>query len=85
MLQELFDLDNSSYGTIKGRKSLCMQIFDFALKRELVEKNYGTLIDINKKNEKVIKRKIFTSALGRTTVAISRPSIMTLFSFAISC
>lgn len=61
MLQELFDLDNSSYGTIKGRKSLCMQIFDFALKRELVEKNYGTLIDINKKNEKVIKRKIFTS------------------------
>ena len=61
MLQELFDLDNSSYGTINGRKSLCIQIFDFALKRELVEKNYGMLIDINKKNEKVIKRKIFTS------------------------
>lgn len=60
MLQEIFDNDNTSYGTLKMKKSLCMQIFDFALKRELVEKNYGVLIDINKKNEKVVQRKIFT-------------------------
>lgn len=60
MLQEIFDNDNTSYGTLKMKKSLCMQIFNFALKRELVDKNYGALIDINKKNEKVVKRKIFT-------------------------
>ncbi len=62
ILQQLFDSNKSySYGTLSLKKSLCIQIFDFALKRELVEKNYGILIDINKKNEKVIQRKIFTS------------------------
>lgn len=61
-LQQLFDTEKiSAYGTLKLKKSVCIQVFDFALKRELVEKNYGKLIEINKKNEKVIQRKPFTA------------------------
>lgn len=61
-LQNLFDSNKTySYGTLNLKKSLCIQIFDYALKRELVEKNYGELIEINKKNEKIVIRKIFTN------------------------
>lgn len=60
-LQDLFDADETSYATNRQKKSLCTQIYTFALKRELVEKNYAELIDINKRNEKVVKRMIFSN------------------------
>lgn len=59
-LQEIINSLTCSYGTIYLKKSLCSQIFQFAMKMELVDKNYADLVDINKKNEKVVERIIFT-------------------------
>lgn len=59
-LQEIIDNETCSHGTISLKKSLCGQVYHYAMKMELVNKNYADLVDINKKKEKVIERKVFT-------------------------
>lgn len=60
ILQKFFDSLNSSYGTKSYIKSILNMIFEFALKNEFIETNRVKFIELGK-NEKVIKRKIFTA------------------------
>ena len=59
-LQELFDSLNVSSGTKSGIKSVVNLLYKYALKYEIVDKDYSRLIDIGK-YEKVLHRKIFSS------------------------
>lgn len=59
-LQKFFDNMDNSYGTKSFVKSIFNMIFEFALKNEFIETNRIKFIELGK-NEKVIKRKIFTT------------------------
>ena len=59
--QSLFDSSNLAYNSLSNKKGLATSIYDFAIKRELVDKNVATNIEINKKNEPVRIRAIFTN------------------------
>lgn len=59
-LQEVFDSLDIASATKSSVKSLVNLLYKYALKYEIVDKDYSGLIDIGK-HEKVLQRKIFTS------------------------
>lgn len=60
-LQSVFDNLPIASATKAGVKSLVNMMYKYALKYEIVEKNYAELIELGK-HKKVLQRKIFTSA-----------------------
>lgn len=58
--QKIFDNSDLAYQSLSVRRTLATSIYDFAIKRELIDKNVATNIEINKKNEAVIIRSIFS-------------------------
>lgn len=60
-LQSLFDNSDLSHTTLANKKGLATSIFSFAIKRNLIDKNIASNIEINKKKETIIERKIFTN------------------------
>ena len=59
--QFLFDNSNLAYNSLVVRKGFATGLYDFAIKRELIDKNVATNIEINKKNEAVLIRSVFSS------------------------
>lgn len=59
--QRIFDDSNLAYQSLSVRKVFASSIYDFAIKRELIDKNVATNIEINKKNEAVRIRTIFSA------------------------
>ena len=60
VLQTLFDESDLNAATLKNRRGLLTSIFSFAIKRNLIDKNIASNIEINKKKEVAVERKIFT-------------------------
>lgn len=59
--QYLFDSSNLAYNSLVVRKGFATGVYDFAIKRELIDKNVATNIEINKKNEAVLIRSVFSN------------------------
>lgn len=59
--QRIFDNSNLAYQSLSVRKVFASSVYEFAIKRELVDKNVATNIEINKKNEAVRIRAIFSA------------------------
>lgn len=59
--QRIFDYSDLAYNSLSIRKGLATSIYEFAIKRELVEKNIASHIEINTKNEPVRIRIIFSN------------------------
>lgn len=60
VLQTLFDESDLNAATLKNRRGLLTSLFSFAIKRNLIDKNIASNIEINKKKEISVERKIFT-------------------------
>ena len=59
--QKIFDNSKLAYRSLSIRKIFASSIYEFAIKRELIDKNVATNIEINKKNEVVLIRIIFST------------------------
>lgn len=59
--QKLFDESELAYGSLANRKAFATSIYDFAIKRELLDKNIASHIEINTTNKVVRTRNIFTN------------------------
>lgn len=51
-LQEIIDKSNKNYPTLKTMKILMIQVFNYAVKYDLVLKNYATYVDIGRYKNK---------------------------------
>lgn len=58
--QKLFDSSGLAYNSLVVRKGFATSIYDFAIKRELLDKNIASYIEINTKNEPILVRTIFS-------------------------
>lgn len=58
--QKIFDDSSLSYSSLANRKALATSVYDYAIRREIIDKNTASNIEINKENEAVRVRTIFT-------------------------
>lgn len=58
--QRLFDESELSYSSLANRKALATSLYEFAIKREILDKNVASHIEINTNNKIVRPRTIFT-------------------------